>query len=337
MSVPRRDFFRSSGMGFGSVALAGLLAREGRPAPLPTHFPGRASRVIHVFLNGGMSQVDTFDPKPELTKRGGQMLPFDNLRTERRTGVALPSPFAFRRHGESGLPISELFPHLSRHADELAVIRSMHAELPSHEMSLMLMNTGHMRQVRPSFGAWLTWGMGQENDNLPGFVALVPGGMPVAGAGNWQSGFLPGGFQGTRIDTSKTDPAELVENIRNTRTPPERQRPSSSCSSGSTPGTWRNGRGRRPSRPGSGPSSWPTGCSWRPSTPSTSARSRRTSSGPTVRGRRTGSCSSRGGWWSGASASSRCGTATCSPGTATRTSARSTPAWPPNATRASAP
>jgi len=225
MSVPRRDFFRSSGMGFGSVALAGLLAREGRPAPLPTHFPGRASRVIHVFLNGGMSQVDTFDPKPELTKRGGQMLPFDNLRTERRTGVALPSPFAFRRHGESGLPISELFPHLSRHADELAVIRSMHAELPSHEMSLMLMNTGHMRQVRPSFGAWLTWGMGQENDNLPGFVALVPGGMPVAGAGNWQSGFLPGGFQGTRIDTSKTDPAELVENIRNTRTPPERQRP----------------------------------------------------------------------------------------------------------------
>jgi hypothetical protein len=225
MAIPRRDFLRSSGMGFGSLALAGMLAREARPAARPTHFPGRAKRVIHVFLNGGMSQVDTFDPKPELTRRGGQMLPFDNLRTERKTGVALPSPFAFRRHGESGIPISELFPNVARHADELAVIRSMYAELPSHEMSLMLMNTGHMRQVRPSFGSWLTWGMGQENDNLPGFVALVPGGMPVAGAGNWQSGFLPGGFQGTRIDTSKTDPSELIENIRNARTPPERQRP----------------------------------------------------------------------------------------------------------------
>jgi hypothetical protein len=225
MQLPRRDLLRSSGMGFGSLALAGLLAREARPGPLPGHFPGRAKRVIHVFLNGGMSQVDTFDPKPELTKRAGQMLPFDNLRTERKTGVALPSPFTFRRHGQSGMPISEIFPHLARHADELAVIRSMYAELPSHEMSLMLMNTGHMRQVRPSFGSWLTWGLGQENDNLPGFVALVPGGMPVGGAGNWRSGFLPGGFQGTRVDTSTADPAALIENIRNGRTPPERQRP----------------------------------------------------------------------------------------------------------------
>ena len=224
MHQPRREFLRTSGMGFGSLARAGLLARDGGAAPQPTHFPARAKRVIHVFLNGGMSQVDTFDPKPELQARGGQMLPFDNLQTERRTGVALPSPFAFRRHGASGIPISELFPHLARHADELAVIRSMHAELPSHEMSLMLMNTGHMRQVRPSFGSWLTWGMGQENDNLPGFIALVPGGMPVGGAGNWRSGFLPGGFQGTRVDTSKPDPADLIEDIRNPRLPPERQR-----------------------------------------------------------------------------------------------------------------
>ncbi|MFM7074964.1 MAG: DUF1501 domain-containing protein, partial [Planctomycetaceae bacterium] len=174
---PRRAFLRSGGMGFGSLALAGLLAREGAAASLPTHFAPRAKRVIHVFLNGGMSQVDTFDPKPELQARGGQMLPFDNLQTERKTGVALPSPFAFTRHGESGIPISEIFPCLARHADDLAVIRSMHVELPNHEMSLMLMNTGHMRQVRPSFGSWLTWGMGQENDDLPGFIALVPGGM----------------------------------------------------------------------------------------------------------------------------------------------------------------
>ncbi|MFM7248587.1 MAG: DUF1501 domain-containing protein [Planctomycetaceae bacterium] len=221
---PRRAFLRSGGMGFGSLALAGLLAREGAAASLPTHFAPRAKRVIHVFLNGGMSQVDTFDPKPELQARGGQMLPFDNLQTERKTGVALPSPFAFTRHGESGIPISEIFPCLARHADDLAVIRSMHVELPNHEMSLMLMNTGHMRQVRPSFGSWLTWGMGQENDDLPGFIALVPGGMPVGGAGNWRAAFLPGAFQGTHVDTSKADPADLIEHIRNARMAPERQR-----------------------------------------------------------------------------------------------------------------
>jgi len=224
MHVSRRAFLRSGGMGFGSLALAGMLGRDGAGSPLATHFPARAKRVIHVFLNGGMSQVDTFDPKPELQARGGQRLPYDNLQTERKTGVALPSPFTFARHGQSGIPISEIFPNLARHADELAVIRSMHVELPNHEMSLMLMNTGHMRQVRPSFGSWLTWGMGQENDNLPGFIALVPGGMPVGGAGNWRSAFLPGAFQGTHVDTAKTDPRELIDHIRNRRLGADRQR-----------------------------------------------------------------------------------------------------------------
>ena len=217
MNIPRRHFLRASGMGIGSLALANLLAQEGSGSTLATHFPAKAKRVIHVFLNGGMSQVDTFDPKPELQARGGQMLPFDNLQTERKTGFALPSPFTFARHGQSGIPISNLFPNLARMADELAVIRSMHVELPNHEMSLMLMNTGHMRQVRPSFGSWLSWGMGQENDNLPGFIALVPGGMPVGGAGNWRSAFLPGAYQGTHVDTSKANPAELIDHIRNTR------------------------------------------------------------------------------------------------------------------------
>ena len=215
----RRDFFARCGMGFGTLALANLCAGEeaASVASSRTHFPGRAEHVIHIFLNGGMSQVDTLDPKPELTKRAGQMLPFENLQTERKTGVALPSPFTFEQHGESGIPISDLFPHLAKCADELVVVRSMFAELPSHEMTLMLMNTGDMRLVRPSIGSWLTWGMGTENENLPGFVALCPGGLPVGGAGNWRSAFLPGAYQGTLIDTSKTDPTQLISNIRNSR------------------------------------------------------------------------------------------------------------------------
>jgi len=203
-------------MGVGMLALADLFAPE-QAHGAALHFPGKAKHVIHVFLNGGMSQVDTFDPKPELTKRGGQMLPFDNLQTERRTGVALPSPFKFRKHGESGIPISDLFPHLSKCADELLVVRSMYAELPSHEMSLMLMNTGDQRLVRPSFGSWLNYGMGSENQNLPGFIALCPGGLPVGGAGNWRSAFLPGVYQGTHVDTSKSNPQELIANVHNDR------------------------------------------------------------------------------------------------------------------------
>ncbi len=171
-----------------------------------------------------MSQVDTFDPKPELSRRGGQMLPFENLQTERRTGVALPSPFEFKKHGQSGIPVSDLFPRLSKCVDEMAVIRSMHAELPNHEMSLMLMNSGDQRLVRPSFGSWLTWGMGSDNENLPGFVALCPGGLPVGGAGNWRSAFLPGVYQGTLVDTSKPDPSTLIEYIRNDRLTNDQQR-----------------------------------------------------------------------------------------------------------------
>jgi hypothetical protein len=215
--VERRAFLQRSGMGMGAVGLAGLLQAETESKRPGIHFPAKAEHVIHIFLNGGMSQVDTFDPKPELTKRGGQMLPFDNLQTERKTGVALPSPFEFAQHGESGIPISDLFPSVAKCADDLAVIRSMHVELPSHEMSLMLMNTGDMRLVRPSVGSWLTWGMGSENQNLPGFVALCPSGLPVGGAGNWRSAFLPGAYQGTHIDTSNSDPSKLIANLKNSR------------------------------------------------------------------------------------------------------------------------
>ena len=227
--MDRRHWMRLCGMGFGGLALSGMLASEKRmfaqseseplasSGALPLHFPATAKHVIHVFLNGGVSQVDTFDPKPELTRRAGQILPFENLKTERKTGGALPSPFAFEQHGQSGIPVSDLFPKLAKCVDEMTVIRSMYAQLPSHELSLMLMNTGDQRVVRPSLGSWLTWGMGTINENLPAFVALCPGGLPVGGAGNWRSAFLPGTFQGTRIDTSKSDTSKLIDHLQNKR------------------------------------------------------------------------------------------------------------------------
>jgi hypothetical protein len=207
------------------LGLAGVLGETGGVAraagdpllePLAAkapHFAPRAKRVIHFFLNGGPSQVDTFDPKPALAKYADQPAPV-NFTTERKTGSPLPSPFAFSRHGESGREISDIFPKLAGHADRLAVIRSMHAQVPNHEPSLMLMNCGDSVQPRPSVGSWILYGLGTENQNLPGFVAMCPGGHPVKGPDNWQSGFLPGTLQGTSIDSQHTELEKLIENIR---------------------------------------------------------------------------------------------------------------------------
>ncbi|MFM8435792.1 MAG: DUF1501 domain-containing protein, partial [Planctomycetia bacterium] len=131
-----------------------------------------------------------------------------------RTGVALPSPFRFSRHGASGLEVSDLFPSVARHADRLLVVRSMRADVPNHEPSLMLMNCGEPRLVRPAAGAWVTYGLGTENQNLPGFVAMCPGGYPIKGPENWRSAFLPGVFQATYVDTAKRKITELVEHVR---------------------------------------------------------------------------------------------------------------------------
>ncbi|MBX7105275.1 MAG: DUF1501 domain-containing protein [Gemmataceae bacterium] len=184
-------------------------------AARPGHFPGKAKHVIHIFANGGPSHVDTFDPKPSLVKYAGKLLPSPNLKTERKTGAAFPSPFKFAKHGESGLEISELFPHVAASADDLCVIRSMHADVPNHEPSLLLMNCGEARLIRPSLGSWLVYGLGTENQNLPGFVVLCPNGYPIQESQNWQAGFLPGIYQGTHLDTKHTDIDKLIENIRN--------------------------------------------------------------------------------------------------------------------------
>jgi hypothetical protein len=176
-------------------------------------------------MNGGPSHVDTFDPKPLLSQYHGRPLPRQNLRTERRTGAAMRSPFTFRRYGVSGIEVSELFARTAAaHIDSLAVVRSMHADVPNHEPSLMLMNCGDGRLSRPSMGAWITYGLGSENQNLPGFIAMCPGGYPIVAAQNWRSAFLPGAYQGTYINTQHTDIRQLIENIRNGSATPAEQR-----------------------------------------------------------------------------------------------------------------
>jgi hypothetical protein len=220
--LDRRDFLRRCGTGLGGVALATLLGggrgTAGEAAaylPGVPHFAPRARRVVHLFMNGGPSQVDTFDPKPELQRRHGQSIPLDGLKTERPTGTALRSPFEFSRYGRCGLEVSELFHHTARHADDLCVIRSMTADVPNHEPSLMLMNCGEGRLPRPSMGSWISYGLGSGNENLPSFVSLCPGGMPIKRTENWRSAFLPGRFQGTYIDTSIERVDRMIENLRN--------------------------------------------------------------------------------------------------------------------------
>lgn len=225
-SLSRRQLLQRLGTGFGAVALSEMLTQNSSAdiqaatnplSPKIAHFPAKAKHVIHLFMNGGPSHVDTFDPKPMLDKYHGKNLPMENLRTERPTGAAFRSPFKFYKSGESGIPVSELFPHVAESIDDIAVIRSMHADVPNHEPSLMLMNCGEARLVRPSMGSWLTYGLGSENENLPAFVVMCPGGYPIQESQNWQSAFLPGIYQGTYINTKHTAIEKLIQNVRNDR------------------------------------------------------------------------------------------------------------------------
>jgi hypothetical protein len=224
-SVPltRRELLRRSGIGFGMLGLAGVLASSSDAsaseiaplAPKKPQFPAKARQVVHLFMNGGPSQVDTFDPKPLLDKYHAKALPNPNLRTERKTSGAMRSPYKFQRYGKAGIEVSELFAKTARHIDDMCIIRSMHADVPNHEPSLMLMNCGDGRLPRPSMGSWITYGLGSANQNLPGFIAMCPGGYPIVATQNWRSAFLPGAYQGTYIDTQHTDIQKLIENIRN--------------------------------------------------------------------------------------------------------------------------
>jgi hypothetical protein len=243
--LSRRELLCRSGMGFGALALGSLMADvglTGGPAygdgvtpslvpeigvnplrPKAPPFQARAKRVVHLFMNGGPSHVDTFDPKPVLGRHNGKPVP-TNLPTERKTGAAMGSPFRFRKYGRSGIEVSDLFAHTGEMIDEICVIRSMHADVPNHEPSLMLMNCGDARQSRPCMGSWVLYGLGTENQNLPGFIVMCPGGFPIAESQNWQSAFLPGIFQGTYIDSSHTEIEKLIAHVRNHSVGPRAQR-----------------------------------------------------------------------------------------------------------------
>ena len=219
-SFSRRSFLRSLSAGLGTIGLAGMFAGEAHAASSPLsnwipgrpHFAPRARHNIVLFLPGGPSQVDTLDPKPALERFAGQRPDAVNLRTERTTGGLYPSPFKFTRHGKSGLEISELLPQLASLADELCVVRSMYTFNPTHTPARSLFHSGNIAATRPSMGAWISYGLGSENQNLPGFVVLGPGG---GGGPALRSGFLPARHQGTAIDDSVTDPERMIRYLRN--------------------------------------------------------------------------------------------------------------------------
>ncbi|MDB5348804.1 MAG: hypothetical protein JWN86_51 [Planctomycetota bacterium] len=233
-AISRRDLLRRSGGGFAALALAGLLGEEARGAgaetrnplsPRPTHFPAKANRVIFLFMHGGPSQVDTFDHKPLLDRDHGKPLPFAKPRVvSSATGNLLRSPFTFRKHGQSGIDVSELFPHVSGCVDDLCVINSMHGTNSRHGGALLELHTGSDTFVRPSMGSWITYGLGTENQDLPGFLTICPS-LTHGGVNNWSSAFLPAVYQGTPIGATgvPSDQAKIPF-IANTSTPRGLQR-----------------------------------------------------------------------------------------------------------------
>src|SRR5216683_4932644 len=229
-AVTRRQMLQSFANGFGMLGLAALLHDQARAAPAdaapnplavrPPMYAAKAKRVIFLFMSGGPSHVDTFDPKPRLAQDNGKPLPFEKPKLERtKTGNLLQSPWKFQKHGQSGVEISELFPHLAGCVDELCVIRSMVADNINHNGACLQMNTGEQAFSRPSMGSWLLYGLGSENQNLPGFVVISPS-QPAQGAPLWSSSFLPASLQGTLVQDLK----KPIANLGNDRFSPAQQR-----------------------------------------------------------------------------------------------------------------
>jgi hypothetical protein len=213
--LSRRQWLQSVTAGVGTLGLAPLVASAESQAPsgMPLRGP-RVKRVIHLFMNGGPFQADLFDPKPRINEFAGQRPAEVQLRTENATGGLMPVPYKYAKHGTSGLEISELLPRLSAHADDLCVLRSLHTDNPNHGPALFMMNNGTIAPLRPSMGSWMLYGLGSENENLPGYVALCPG-RPVRFAELWTNSFLPARYQGTYVNHADLTPEKMLPFLKN--------------------------------------------------------------------------------------------------------------------------
>ncbi len=218
-SLSRRTILRQSACGFGMLGLAGLFAEQARAksnpfAPKQPHFTPRAKRVIFLFMHGGPSSIDTFDPKPLLVRDHGKPLPFERPLTFAAgdVGNLMKSPWEFKNYGKSGLPVSDLFPHVGSCADDLCVVRSMVGDSVAHGGAMLQLHTGSNTFTRPSMGSWVVYGLGSENQNLPGFITIKPT-LAHGGAKNWSSGFLPAAYQGTAIGNAGIKVDDLKEPI----------------------------------------------------------------------------------------------------------------------------
>ena len=231
--ISRRALLERTAVGFGSLALSSLLsgefpahaASENPLAAKPPHFPARAKRIIFLLMSGGPSQVDTFDPKPLLTRDDGKPLPFAKPRVQfNSTANLLKSPWKFQQYGQSGLWVSELFPHLAKRVDDLCMVHSVYGTNPAHGGAMMKLHTGSDNFIRPSMGSWVSYGLGTDNDNLPAFVTICPS-LAFGGINNWSSSFLPAVYQGTPLgDASVPSDKAHVKYISNAQLPRDIQR-----------------------------------------------------------------------------------------------------------------
>ena len=239
--IDRRDALRQLGAGFGTLGLASILAptkvgsgvayadmvsqSESPLAPRAPHFAPKAKHVIQLFMPGGPSQVDTFDYKPEIAKHAGQRPESVDRKSLRNTKMGLmPSPYAFRQHGQCGRWVSEIFPYVAELVDDLCFIHSMHTDTPEHASAMMMMNVGHLQPTRPSMGSWLTYGLGTENQDLPGFIAMSPRAQPRNKLANWGNAFLPGAYSGTYVNIHEMKPDHIMQDLKNNWLPQVDQR-----------------------------------------------------------------------------------------------------------------
>lgn len=215
--MSRRAMLERSAAGFGMLGLMNML-RPGqlaaRPAEASLHPAARAKRVIFLFMNGGPSHLDTFDPKPTLKSVEGEQPSGKLYKASKGTGY-MPSPFSFSQSGQSGLDVSETLPEIGKVIDECTIIKSMHTDVPNHEPALLQMHTGNIQPIRPSFGSWLLYGLGASNENLPGYVVLRPSPKIVVGPALWSNSFLPARHQATSIDTSDMKIDTMLQHIKN--------------------------------------------------------------------------------------------------------------------------